>query len=87
MRQYIDKAVVVAEIEKRIASLEGIGSENYLHDNYPEQYAMLMTLKSLKLSIDTLEVKEVDLLNSVSGIIEYPFIGHDFPNIYPIIDK
>lgn len=61
MAQYIDKSDVMAEIEKRITSLEGIGSENYLHDNYPEQYAMLVTLKSLKFSIDTPEVKEVDL--------------------------
>lgn len=61
MKQYIDKSAVIAEIERRIASLESIGSENYLHDNYPEQYAMLVTLKSLKFSLDTLEVKEVDL--------------------------
>lgn len=60
MAQYIDKATVVAEIERRIVSLEGIGSESYLHDNYPEQYAMLVTLKSLKFSLDTLEVKDVD---------------------------
>ena len=58
MKEYIDKTAVKAEIEKRIASLESIGSENYLHDNYPEQYAMLVTLKSLKFSLDTLEVKE-----------------------------
>lgn len=60
MKEYIDKTAVKAEIEKRIASLESIGSENYLHDNYPEQYAMLVTLKSLKFSLDTLEVKEVE---------------------------
>ncbi len=61
MKEYIDKTAVKAEIEKRIASLESIGSENYLHDNYPEQYAMLVTLKSLKFSLDTLEVKEVNI--------------------------
>lgn len=65
MAQYIDKSDVMAEIEKGITSLEGIGSENYLHDNYPEQYAMLVTLKSLKFSLDTLEVKEVDLNNGI----------------------
>ena len=55
----IDKDALIAEIERRIASLESIGSENYLHDNCPVQYAMLVTLKSLRFSIDTLEVKEV----------------------------
>lgn len=30
-----------------------------------------------------LEVKEVDLENSVKGRIDYPLIGYDFPNIYP----
>ena len=60
MKQYIDKDAVVTEIEKRISSLESIGSENYLHDNYKEQYAMLVTLKSLKFSINSLETKEVD---------------------------
>lgn len=61
MVRYVDLDKIVAEIERRIASLESNGSENYLHDNYPKQYAMLVTLKSLKFSIDTLEVKEVDL--------------------------
>ena len=60
MKQYIDKDAVVTEIEKRISSLESIGSENYLHDNSKEQYAMLVTLKSLKFSINSLETKEVD---------------------------
>ena len=59
--QYISKSALVAEIERRIASLESIGSENYLHDNCPVQYAMLVTLKSLKFSINTLKVKEIDL--------------------------
>ena len=57
MAHYIDKSTLIAEIDRRIASLESIGSENYLHDNCPEQYAMLVTLKSLKFSIDTLKVK------------------------------
>jgi len=64
MAHLIDKSAAVAEIDGRIASLEGIGSENYLHDNYPEQYAMLVTLKSLKFSIDNLEIKEVELYNN-----------------------
>lgn len=67
MAHLIDKDAVVAEIEKRISSLESIGSENYLHDNYPVQYAMLVTLKSLRFSIDTIEVKD---LNSNDVFIE-----------------
>ena len=66
MAHLIDKDALVAEIERRIASLESFGSENYLHDNCPEQYAMLVTLKSLIFSIDTLEVKEVDLEKETS---------------------
>ena len=60
MKQYISKSAVVAAIERRIASLESIGTEDYLHDIFPKQYAMLVTLKSLKLSIDKLEVKELE---------------------------
>ena len=59
--ELIDKDKVVAEIEERIASLEYIGSDDYLHDYFPKQFAMMTTLKSLKLSINTFEVKEVDL--------------------------
>lgn len=33
--------------------------------------------------LDTLEVKEVDLEDYISGIIDYPFPKFDFPNIYP----
>lgn len=61
MAQYIDKDAVVAEIYRRIALLESIGSEAILHDNYPVQYAMLATLKSLNFSINSLEMREVDL--------------------------
>lgn len=81
MAQYIDKFAVVAEIERRIASLEGTGSEGYLHDKYPEQYAMLVTLKSLKFSINALEVKEVDLEKEIKKYIEDNICGYCVPGV------
>ncbi len=52
MEQYIKKSVLVAEIERRISILQ---------ENPCENHKTICHLDSLKQSIDTLEVKEVDL--------------------------
>lgn len=85
----IDKDKVVAEIEKRLDKLYNLLPDASKVENgsmtIPESWDTVryMALESLKKFLDTLEVKEVDLENYVHGIIDYPIIGSDFPNIYP----
>ena len=80
MEQYINKAAVVAEIERRVKVNKEcmLGLRNL--DYYQGKVDALNDTISY---LDTLEVKEVDLENSVKGRIDYPIIGSDFPNIYP----
>lgn len=52
MEQYIDKDVLVAEIDRRIKILQ---------KNPYENHKTICHLDSLKQSIDTFEVKEIDL--------------------------
>lgn len=52
MEQYIPKAAVVAEIERRIKILQNFPMENH---------KTICHLDSLKQALNTLEVKEVDL--------------------------
>lgn len=52
MEQYISKSAVVAEIERRIESLNKDRDFNYLQ---------IKELEALLSSINTLEVKEIDL--------------------------
>ena len=60
MTQYIDKAAVVAEIEKRINEIDEIGT--YLSPKG--------VLTNLLCHINTLEVKEVDLEKELENLIE-----------------
>ena len=76
MKQYIDKSALIAEIKK---IEHEINYEPFTDEVFGKRYVC----KSLLSFIDTLEVKEVNLENSVKGRIDYPLIGHDFPNIYP----
>lgn len=83
MAQYIPKAAVVAEIRKRL--LPTIRDKHY--DEWEEgQDSERIAILEI---IDTLEVKEVDLErefdieDAVHGTVDYPLIGHDFPNIFP----
>ena len=60
MKQYIDKATIMAEIEKRLEKIANASSENNrelsaIHG--AQQYELI----NLVQYIDTLEVKEVDL--------------------------
>lgn len=83
MAQYIPKAAVVSEIRKRL--LPTIRDKHY--DEWEEgQDSERIAILEI---IDTLEVKEVDLErefdieDAVHGTVDYPLIGHDFPNIFP----
>ena len=71
----IDKDKVTEEIEK----LQGFFVNE--RDGFEKGYHHILRL--LKSFLDTLEVKEVDIEDAVHGTIDYPLIGHDFPNIYP----
>ena len=72
----IDKEEVVAAIKK-------IYNEDYkfLPSDLIESVGDFKD--DLLTALDTIEVKDVDLENSVKGRIDYPLIGVDFPNIYP----
>ena len=73
MAQYINKDDLVAEIDRQKIGYNVDGKHSVEYD---------ITRKIIDI-INTLEVKEVDLENSVKGRIDYPLIGSDFPNIYP----
>ena len=84
MKAYIDKTAIVAEIEKRRDSFYSLSKS--CEKGTPAKagfYAQAQTLEGILSFLDNIEVKEVDLENSVKGRIDYPFIGYDFPNIYP----
>ena len=86
MEQYINKAAVVAEIERRVKVNKEcmLGLRNL--DYYQGKVDALNDTISF---LDTLEAKEVDLEkeigieDAVHGTIDFPLIGYDFPNIYP----
>lgn len=86
MAQYINKAALVAEIERRkyqfvsqAESFRKIGKED------KESYfaALASNMNSLLSFLDTLEVKDVNIEDAIHGTVDYPLIGCDFPNIYP----
>lgn len=85
MAQYIDKSALVAEIESKFQKYWEKGEESdALQDGNAKYWGgVLSCLNEVKTLIDTLEVKEVDFETAAHGRIDYPFIGHDFPNIYP----
>ena len=87
MEQYIDKAAVVAKIKR----LQDAHKDQLFRNLFTEEFigGIEAACDQILFYINTLEVKEVDLLrefdieNAVHGTVDYPFIGHDFPNIYP----
>ena len=89
MEQYIPKAALVAEIEKLIRENELYLSENVSDTVRFSKTGAYSVLNDLLHFLDTLEVKEVDLErefdieDAVHGTVDYPLIGHDFPNIFP----
>jgi hypothetical protein len=86
MVHLIDKDALVAEIEKQIelGKFKCLQSqENNDRESYVAWSEHIATCRNILSFLNTLEVKEVDLENSVKGRIDYPLIGYDFPNIYP----
>lgn len=81
MAQYIDKAALVAEIEKQQRRLDILGQANKveLRKTAAIQNGVYCTLLSF---IDTLEVKEVDLKKEIDLYIENSITG-----INPIYTK
>lgn len=76
--ELIDKAALVAKIEKRIKETES------MQPKFDQFWAgQISAFKGVLKIFDILETKEVDLENYVHGTIDYPIIGSDFPNIYP----
>lgn len=67
MIQYIDKSVLVTEIERLISEIYGGQSFDSLSR---EKQVALWYIKSIMSSIYTLEVKEVDLEKDVDKILE-----------------
>ena len=68
--ELIDKAAVVAEIERQIKLF---GSENYKGSDRLTVEERLFTLNSIKEFIETLEVKEVDLNEEIVDYINSHF--------------
>ena len=82
----IDKSALVAEIERLISNGQTKLKESEECKDYESYVALaerIATCINVLSFLDTLEVKEVDLENSVKGRIDYPLIGVVFPNIYP----
>lgn len=75
MVHLIDKTAVVEELE-RLYNLEYDNTSNL-------SCGKKIMLRNILSFLDTLEVKDVDLLDGVHGTVDFPFIGYDFPNIYP----
>ena len=65
MEQYISKSALIAEIEKRIITYKNISGEDRRTD----------ALMSLKNSLDTLEVKEIDLEKYYHEFLQKEWFG------------
>lgn len=61
--ELIDKAAVIAEIERRHENLVRTMNKLYYASNYNEWKAVVNEYRSLMCYVNTLEVKEVDLEN------------------------
>lgn len=66
MKELIDKAAVVAEIERRIAFFSDINNKQVVHGNLDCAIAFV----GLRDFLDTLAVKEVDLEKELENLIE-----------------
>ena len=69
MTQYIDKAAVVAEIDKIITGLEHQNPDEFGDNIQCMSAAEIEALNLVKDFIDTLEVKEVDLEKEIKDYI------------------
>lgn len=71
MKQYIDKSAVVAEIERRVRSLNMDRDFNYLQ---------IKELEALLSSLDTLETKEVNLEKECKNYLKNNFTSKEAPD-------
>ena len=71
MNQYIDKAAVVAEIERRIEE----GEEVIKQMPSSAIIGLVQAYKNILSFLDTLEVKEVDLKKEINNYIKENFFG------------
>lgn len=78
-KQYIKKSDVVAGIEKLQKYRRRVFNE--IDQGFEE--GRDSAFEDVLSFLNTIEVKDVDLSDGVRGTIDYPFIGYDFPNIYP----
>ena len=77
----IDKAAVVAEIERRIAFFSDINNKQVVHGNLDCAIAFV----GLRDFLDTLAVKEVDLDRAIDKWIDDAAITHEDCSITDII--
>lgn len=78
--RYIKKSAVVAEIEKRInKEIQSCATDNC----FGYSQGCVDSMRNILSFLNTLEVKEFDIEDTVHGTVDYPLIGCDFPNIYP----
>lgn len=78
MAQYIDKAAVVAEIERLQDSIKATAIDNRINKEQAEAYKVCVKLRSFV--EDTLEVKEVDFERDLSKYVSNG-IHRFFPNV------
>ena len=79
MAQYIDKAAVVAEIERLKECNRKIcgGNFDFLKKSYPEHYYSTEIYDDILSFINTLEVKEVDLEKEYEEfVVDDPILGN-----------
>ena len=75
MEQYIKKSAIVAEIERRVKSLNKDRDFNYLQ---------IKELEALLSSLDALEVKEVDLEKAIDGLTAGWIEGEEYGELQNI---
>ena len=73
--ELIDKAAVVAEMERRIFNLEQLGNRKFIEIHFNEQFRFIEAYQGIIDFINTLEVKESKLPNP------------RFPHLNNIVDK
>lgn len=100
MKQYIDKSVLIAEIQRRIkecGKLADAAADNNLSNTQQANELLIRQYTSLLHFLDTLETKEVDLGQEIKNRIdslcnlycymEDLFDGKEEEGVYPIPEK
>ena len=87
MKQYIDKSVIVAEIERLKECNRKIcaGDFDFLKKAYPKHYYSTEIYNDILSFIDTLEVKDVDLNDEIDKWICDAAITHEDCSVTDVI--